>query len=93
MKQIVKFIIGIMIILFLIYGFQSLSRLEEDVGQSAQEDKKQELFHQNKDVFAWLTVDGPRLTIRLLSTLAMIAIIYLMIWMIIELIMERFSLS
>jgi sortase B len=58
MKQIVKFIIGIMIILFLIYGFQSLSRLEEDVGQSAQEDKKQELFHQNKDVFAWLTVDG-----------------------------------
>lgn len=61
MKRLIIFGIGIVLIFFLIYGFQFLSRVEEDVGRSVREDKKQELFHQNADVFAWIRVDGTKI--------------------------------
>ncbi|MGT2965446.1 class B sortase [Streptococcus acidominimus] len=61
MRKIFGFISGIAILSLFIYGFQLLSRLEEDVGKSSREAKKVDLLHHNPDVYAWLRVDGTKI--------------------------------
>lgn len=61
MRKIFGFISGIAILSLFIYGFQLLSRLEEDVGKSSREAKKVDLLHHNPDVYAWLRVEGTKI--------------------------------
>ncbi|WP_228065170.1 class B sortase, partial [Streptococcus cuniculi] len=61
MKKLLQLMSGVVIILLLLYGFQLLSQFEEAIGTSSREVKKQRVFHQNPDVYAWLQVDGTKI--------------------------------
>lgn len=61
MKLIMKLIISVIVLAILLYSFQALSRFEQEVENNERESKKQELLHQNSDVYAWLSVEGTRI--------------------------------
>lgn len=61
MKRMVRLLGGVALLVLFIYDLQYLVGLEKELVLTSKEEKKAKLFHQNPDVYAWLTVEGTRI--------------------------------